>query len=131
MDTKLVNGLIHLSSRHSVDDTLQRLRELLAEKNITIFAMVDHSGEAAKAGLQMRSTKLLIFGNPKAGTPLMQAAPSVAIDLPLKALIWEDADGNVWLTYTDPAYLQARHGFPEEMVGNLAAVNGLFTKVVE
>ena len=109
MDGVPANGLIHLPSQHSVDDTLQRLRALLAEKNITIFVLVDHGGEAAKVGLQMRPTKLLIFGNPKGGTPLMQAAPSVAIDLPLKALIWEDADAKVWLTYNDPAYLQARH----------------------
>jgi uncharacterized protein (DUF302 family) len=125
------NGLIQIASQHSVDDTLRRLRALLAEKNITIFAMVDHSGEAAKAGLEMRPTKLLIFGNPKGGTPLMQATPSAAIDLPLKALIWEDPEGKVWLTYNDPAYLQKRHGFPPELIGNLSGVNGLFAKAVE
>lgn len=122
------NGLIHLESKHSVDETTQRLQLLLQEKSIMIFTLVDHSGEAAKAGLQMRPTKLLIFGNPKGGTPLMQAAPTVAIDLPLKALIWEDTDGKVRLTYNDPAYLQQRHGVPDELVGNIAGVNALLEK---
>lgn len=125
------NGLIHLPSQHSVDDTLQRLQSLLSEKNIHLFAVVDHSGEAEKVGLQMNPTRLLIFGNPQGGTPLMQAAPSVAIDLPLKALVWQDGDGKVWLTYNDPAYLQHRHGFPEQLVANLSAVNGLLAKAAE
>jgi uncharacterized protein (DUF302 family) len=131
MDKDRDNGLIHLPSQHSVDDIVQRLQTLLGEKNIKLFAVVDHSGEAEKAGLQMRPTKLLIFGNPKGGTPLMQATPTVAIDLPLKALVWQDGDGKVWLTYNDPAYLQRRHGFPEQLVGNLSAVNGLLAKAVE
>ena len=125
------NGLIHLSSRHSVEETMQRLEELLQQKGITIFARVDHSGEAAKAGLEMRPTKLVIFGSPKAGTPLMQAAPTLAIDLPLKALLWQDAEGKVWLTYNDPAYLQQRHGVPQALLPNIAAVSGLFAKAVE
>ncbi len=125
------DGLIHLPSAHSVDDTVQRLQALLSEKNIKLFAVVDHSGEAEKAGLQMRPTKLLIFGNPRAGTPLMQAAPTVAIDLPLKALVWQDTQEKVWLSYNDPAYLQRRHGFTEQLVANLSAVNGLFAKAVE
>ena len=122
------NGLIHLESKHSVDETVKRLHLLLQEKNIMIFALIDHSGEAAKVGLEMRPTKLLIFGNPKGGTPLMQAAPTVAIDLPLKALIWEDADGKVRLTYNDPAYLQQRHGVPAELVGNIAGISPLLEK---
>jgi uncharacterized protein (DUF302 family) len=125
------NGLIHLPSHHSVDDTVQRLQTLLQEKNITIFATVDHSREAEKVGLQMRPTKLVIFGNPKGGTPLMQAAPTLAIDLPLKTLVWEDADGKVWLSYNDPAYLQRRHQFPEALTANLSAVNGLLAKAAE
>jgi uncharacterized protein (DUF302 family) len=124
-------GLVHLPSRHSVDETLQRLKALLDEKGVTVFALVDHSGEAAKAGLKMRPTKLVIFGNPKAGTPPMQAAPTLAIDLPLKALVWEDTEGKVWLTYNDPAYLQLRHGFPQELLGNLSAPNALLAKAVE
>jgi uncharacterized protein (DUF302 family) len=131
MDKDRDNGLIHLPAQHSVDDTVQRLETLLSEKNIKLFAVVDHSGEAAKADLQMRPTKLLIFGNPKGGTPLMQAAPTAAIDLPLKALVWQDGDGKVWLTYNDPAYLQHRHGFPEQLVANLSAVNGLLAKAAE
>ena len=121
-------GLIHLESKHSVDETLQRLQSLLQEKNIKVFALIDHSGEAEKAGLTMRPTKLLIFGNPKGGTPLMQAAPTAAIDLPLKALIWEDADGRVKLSYNDPAYLQRRHNIPAELLPNIAGVNGLLEK---
>jgi uncharacterized protein (DUF302 family) len=125
------NGLIHLPSQHSVEETMQRLEVLLSERGVTIFARVDHSGEAAKVGLVMRPTKLLIFGSPKGGTPLMQAAPTVAIDLPLKALFWEDAEGKAWLAYNDPAYLQQRHGFPVELLPNIAAVNALFAKAVE
>jgi uncharacterized protein (DUF302 family) len=125
------NGLIHLASKRSVDETLQRLENLLKEKGVAVFARIDHSGEAAKVGMEMRPTKLLIFGSPKAGTPLMQAAPTVAIDLPLKALFWQDADGKVWLTYNDPAYLQQRHGIPAELLPNIAVVAGLFAKAVE
>ena len=125
------NGLIHLASKHSVDETMQRLEQLLGQKGVMIFARIDHSGEAAKVGLEMRPTKLLIFGSPKAGTPLMQAAPTVAIDLPLKALFWQDAEGNVWLTYNDPAYLEQRHGIPAELLPNIAGVSGLFAKAVE
>ena len=124
-------GLIHLGSSHSVEDTLQRLESLLTEKGIKIFTVVDHSGEAAKAGLQMRPTKLVIFGNPKGGTPLMQASPTVAIDLPLKALVWEDAEGKVWLTYNDPAYLQARHNLPAELLPAIAGVGGLLKQAAE
>jgi uncharacterized protein (DUF302 family) len=124
-------GLIHLMSKHSVEETLQRLHSLLQEKNIKVFALIDHSGEAEKAGLTMRPTKLLIFGNPKGGTPLMQVAPTAAIDLPLKALIWEDADGRVQLSYNDPAYLQRRHNIPAELLPNIAGVSGLLEKAVQ
>ena len=125
------NGLIHLDSKHSVDETLQRLEDLLKQKGVMVFVLVDHSGEAAKAGLAMLPTKLLIFGSPKAGTPLMQAAPTLAIDLPLKALVWQDAEGKVRLTYNDPAYLQHRHDVPPELLPNIAGVSGLFAKAVE
>lgn len=125
------NGLIHLESKHSVDETVQRLKELLTQKGVMIFALVDHSGEAAKAGLEMLPTKLLIFGSPKAGTPLMQASPTLAIDLPLKALVWQDALGKVRLTYNDPAYLQQRHSVPAGLLPNIAGVSGLFAKAVE
>jgi uncharacterized protein (DUF302 family) len=131
MSAKPQNGLIHLPSKYSVEQTMLRLEALLQERGITVFARIDHSGEAQKVGLTMRPTKLLIFGSPKGGTPLMQAAPSIAIDLPLKALFWEDADGRVWLTYNDPAYLQQRHDVPAELLPNIAGVNALFAKAVE
>ena len=130
MSASSENGLIHLDSKHSVDETLQRLQALLQEKNIKVFTLIDHSGEAVRAGLAMRPTKLLIFGNPKGGTPLMQAAPTTAIDLPLKALVWEDGDGNVKLTYNDPTYMQQRHNIPAELVPNIAGVSGLLEKAV-
>src|SRR5271169_2332701 len=125
------NGLINLASKHTVDETMQRLESLLNERGITIFARVDHSGEAAKVGLAMRPTKLLIFGSPNGGTPLMQASPTVAIDLPLKALFWEDAEGKVWLTYNDPQYLQQRHNFPAELLPHIAGVSALFEKAAK
>jgi uncharacterized protein (DUF302 family) len=130
MNMATQNGLIHLASQHTVDETMQRLEALLGERGIMIFARVDHSGEAAKVGLAMRPAKLLIFGSPKGGTPLMQAAPTLAIDLPLKALFWQDADGKVWLTYNDPTYLQERHHFPAELLPNIAGVSALFAKAV-
>lgn len=125
------NGLLELPSHHSVDETVQRLQQLLSEKKITLFVIVDHSGEASKAGLSLRPMKLVIFGNPQAGTPLMQASPKLGIDLPLKALVWEDGEGKVWLTYNDPSYLQQRHAFPEELIGRLAAATPLLAKAAE
>lgn len=97
------------------------LRALLQAKGVTLFALVDHSGEAAKIGMTTRPTKLLIFGNPKAGTPLMLAAPSSAIDLPLKLLVWEDEQGKVWLSYNSPEYLERRHGLPHGLVAKTRA----------
>ena len=124
-------GMIDLPSPYSVPDTLARLESILKERGASVFACVDHSGEAAKAGLAMRPTQLLIYGSPKGGTPLMVAAPSVAIDLPLKALAWEDERGKVWLSYNDPEYLQQRHGFPVELLKNIAEVSALLQKAVE
>src|SRR4029077_13487125 len=106
------SGLIDIPSNHSVDKTVERLRAILRDKGITIFAVIDHSGEAAKVGMKMPATKLLIFGNPKAGTPVMLAAPSSAFDLPLKILVREDAEGKVWLTYNSSEFLQERHKIP-------------------
>ena len=131
MPTSSQSGLVNLASKYSVSETLQRLESLLNERGIKIFARVDHSGEAEKVGLEMHPTQLLIFGNPKGGTPLMQAAPTVAVDLPLKALFWEDAGGKSWLTYNDPVYLQHRHGFPANLVANLSGVDALLRKAVE
>jgi len=119
------NGILSKASNHAVDETLGKLKGILQAKGVTVFAVVDHSGEAEKAGLKMRPTKLVLFGNPKAGTPLMLAAPSAAIDLPLKILIWEDAQGKVWVSYNSPAYLEERHGFPKELLQNIAVVETL------
>jgi uncharacterized protein (DUF302 family) len=114
-----------------VVQTVQKLEGILESKGVKLFALIDHSGEAEKAGMQMRPTKLLIFGNPKAGTRLMIASPSIAIDLPLKVLVWESADGKVWISYNAPAYLQTRHGLPPDLVQNIAAVEALATKAAE
>jgi uncharacterized protein (DUF302 family) len=124
-------GIVDIPSSHSVPETVARLEALLEEKGITVFARVDHNGEAEKVGLKMRPTQLLIFGSPKAGTPLMVAAPSLAIDLPLKALAWEDGQGKVWLSYNAPEYLQRRHGFPADLVKNISGVAALLEKAVE
>src|SRR5713226_6977805 len=122
MTSSTVDGLITRPSRHSVDETLERLNGIIGAMGATVFALVDHSGEAAKVGMTMRPTKLLIFGNPKSGTPLMVASPSIAIDLPLRILVWKDASGKVWLSYNSPGYLQARHHLPQELVRNIAVV---------
>ena len=119
------DGIISKPSNHSVDQTVDKLKSILETRGVTLFALVDHSGEAAKAGLNMRPTKLLVFGNPRAGTPVMLAAPSIAIDLPLKILVWEDDRGRVWLSYNDPAYLQRRHGVPRQLLQNIAAAETL------
>jgi uncharacterized protein (DUF302 family)/uncharacterized membrane protein YidH (DUF202 family) len=119
------NGIIGIPSNHSVDQTVEKLKSILQAKGVTLFALVDHSGEAEKVGMKMRPTKLLIFGNPKGGTPAMLAAPSIAIDLPLKILIWEDSRGQVWLSYNSPVYLQERHGLPQELLQNIAVVEAL------
>jgi uncharacterized protein (DUF302 family) len=124
-------GLIDIPSNHSVDETLAKLKGILQAKGITLFALVDHGGEAAKAGIKMRPTKLLIFGSPKAGTPLMLAAPRIAIDLPLKILIWEDAQGKVWVTYNSPVYLQERHGLPVELLPNISMIEALAKTAAE
>ena len=125
------NGIVDKPSNHSVDETVEKLKGILQGKGVTVFAMVDHSGEAAKVGMKMRPTKLLIFGSPKAGTPLMQASPSVAIDLPLKILIWEDEQGKVWVSYNSAAYLQERHGIPADLMQNIAVVEMLAAKATE
>jgi uncharacterized protein (DUF302 family)/uncharacterized membrane protein YidH (DUF202 family) len=119
------NGILSTASNHSVDETVIRLQAILQAKGVKLFTVVDHSGEAASAGLKMPSTKLLIFGNPKAGTPLMLASPSVALDLPLKILVAEDAAGKVWISYNAPAYLQTRHNLPPELLPNIVVIETL------
>ena len=124
-------GIVDRPSNYSVDQTVERLKNILQAKGITLFALIDHSGEAEKAGMKMPPTKLLIFGNPKAGTPLMLAAPSIAIDLPLKILIWQDAHGKVWLSYNSPEFLIKRHGLPQNLLPALAVVGILATSAAE
>jgi len=123
------NGIVTIPGHQSVDYTVQKMEELLQLKGVKLFALIDHSGEAERAGMQMRPTKLLIFGNPKAGTPLMIASPSIAIDLPMKLLVWEDGEGKVWISYNAPAYLQARHSLPPDLLPNIAVVEALAAKV--
>jgi len=118
-------GIAAQKSAHSVDETRKRFEEILNARNIKLFGVVDHSGEAEQAGLRMLNTKLLIFGAPRAGTPIMLSAPSSAIDLPLKVLIFEERDGSVWVYYNSTSYLQNRHGFPEELAHNIAGVKNL------
>jgi uncharacterized protein (DUF302 family) len=125
------NGLVQVASHYSVEETVRRLEAAFATKGLQVFAVVDHSGEAEKSGLRMRPMKVVIFGSPKAGTPLMVAAPSLAIDLPLKALVAEDAAGKVWVTYNNPEYLKDRHGVPEDLIKNLAGAGTVIAKAVE
>jgi uncharacterized protein (DUF302 family)/uncharacterized membrane protein YidH (DUF202 family) len=124
-------GIIDTMSHHSVDQTVEALQTMLQSKGVTLFAAIDHSGEAAKVGLAMPPTKLLIFGSPKAGTPLMLAAPSAAIDLPLKMLVWQDAGGTVWISYNSPQYLQQRHRLPAELLSSISVVATLAAKAAE
>jgi len=131
MTVATVQGIISTPCNYSVDQTVEKLKGILQSKGVTLFALVDHSGEAEKDGLKMRPTKLLIFGSPKAGTPLMVAAPSLAIDLPLKILVWEDGQGKVWVTYNSTEYLKERHGLPQELLPNIAVIDALAAKAAE
>ena len=125
------NGMDHLRSNYSVAETVSRLESVLRAHGLTIFGRVDHSGEAEKVGLKMRPTQLLIFGNPKGGTPLMVAAPTLAIDLPLKALAWEDGGGAAWLSYNSSEYLMTRHEVPGDLIANIAGAEGLLQRAVK
>ena len=125
------DGIVMIPSNHSVDETVARVKSILQAKSITLFALIDHSGEAAKVGMKMPNTKLLIFGNPKGGTPLMLAAPSIAIDLPLKILVAEDREGKVWVSYNSPEYLKERHDLPDDLQANLAVVETLAARAAE
>jgi uncharacterized protein (DUF302 family) len=124
-------GIVKIESHHSVDETVDKLKAILQSKGVTLFALVDHSGEAEKVGLKMPPTKLLIFGNPKGGTPLMLASPSAAIDLPLKILVAEDSQGKVWISYNSAEYLKERHGLPPNLLPNIAVVETLATAAGE
>ena len=124
-------GIVSKLSHHSVDQTVEKLQQILQANGVKLFALVDHSGDAERAGMHLRPTKLLIFGNPKAGTPLMIAAPGIAIDLPLKILVSEDLAGQVWISYNSPAYLQARHQVPPQLMPNIGVVEALAAKAAE
>ena len=123
------NGMVHVPSKYSVEETCQRLESLVKSRGLTVFALIDFSGAAARVGLRMRTTQLLIFGNPKSGTPLMIASPSIALDLPLKALAWEDAQGKVWLSYNAAEYLKERHRLRDELLKNISGVGALIESV--
>ena len=132
MGTAANNGITEIRSNHSVEETVDRIKDILQSKGVMLFALIDHSGEARKVGMIMPPTKLLIFGNPKAGTPLMLAAPSIAIDLPLKILVAEDdKDGSVWISYNSPEYLRDRHNVPQELLANIAVVETLAGRAAE
>lgn len=130
MTTSPDNGMVHLSSPYSFPETLNRLESILQSKGLAVFARIDHSGEAEKVGMKMHPTQLIIFGSPKGGTPLMVAAPTLAIDLPLKALVWQDAGDKVWVSYTSAEYLKQRHNIPDDLVKNIAVIGPLLQSVV-
>lgn len=131
MQTLSGNGLVDKPGRLSVEETVERLKGLLQSKGVTLFAVIDHSGEAQKVGMTMRPTKLLIFGNPKGGTPLMLAEPHIAIDLPLKILIWQDPEGKTRVTYNSAEYLKERYSLPAELVQNVAVIEALASGITE
>jgi uncharacterized protein (DUF302 family) len=124
------NGLVHLGSTRSVSETMSALESVVRGRSMNVLARIDHSGDAAKVGLTLPPTELLIFGNPISGTPLMMAAPTVAIDLPLKVLVWQDEHGRVWLTYNNPQYLQERHGIPDQLLKNIAGITRISEEAV-
>jgi uncharacterized protein (DUF302 family) len=125
------SGVVRMASSHSVADTVARLEGLLKERGVMIFARIDFSGDAARAGLTMRPEQMLIFGNPKAGTPLMQSEPVAGLDLPLKALVFEDAGGKTWIAWNDPQYIVRRHALPAALSANLAAVVPLIERAAQ
>ena len=122
------DGIITKSANCTVEEAVNKIKSLLVIRGITLFAVIDHSGEAEAAGMKMPDTKLLIFGNPKGGTPLMLASPSIAIDLPLKLLVAEDAAGRCSISYNSPQYLQQRHGLPRDLIQNIAIIEALATE---
>jgi uncharacterized protein (DUF302 family) len=118
-------GIVTKPSKYSLSETVERIQQTLRAKGLTLFAIVDHSGEAAKVGLKMQDAKLLLFGSPKAGTPLMVASPLIALDLPLKALIWKDNEGRVLVSYNSTAYLAERHSLPGHLTTNIAGIDAI------
>ena len=127
----MATGITTVASPHSFRETISRFEKLLASKGVKIFATIDQAREAEFAGLSLRPTVLIVFGNPKAGTPVMAAAPTSALDLPLKVLIWQDDDAKVWISYNAPSYLQQRHNIPADLLPNLAVIDTLVAKAIE
>jgi len=125
------SGIVSIPSQHPVDEVVEKLTGILQAKGVTLFAVIDHSGEAAKVGMKMPPTKLLIFGNPRAGTPLMLASPGIAIDLPLKILVWQDSEAKVWLSWNSPETLAKRHSLPEDLVQTLGVPKALATQAAQ
>ena len=125
-----IPGVVQLTSHHSVAATIDRLEDILKQRGILVFARIDFSGDAGRAGLSMRPEQMLIFGNPKAGTPLMVAVPAIGLDLPMRVLVWEDADGEVWAAYKDPKYLVRYYGVSANLAANLAAVVPIIERAV-
>ena len=125
-----VEGIVSRPSPFSVEETLKRLQEIIHSRNLILFAHIDHSGEAKRVGLTMQETHVLIFGNPKGGTPLMIASPLLALDLPLKVLVWQSADGQVWVSTNSVAYLSERYAIPQELAGNLAVVDAVIEQAL-
>jgi uncharacterized protein (DUF302 family) len=121
----MTTGVVSRPSPVSVDDTLQRLERVIRDRGLTLFAHFDHSREAARAGLVMQPAHVLVFGNPKAGTPLMIASPLLALDLPLKVLVWQDHRGQVWVSYSEPKFVAQRYNIPPDLVRVIAAVQGI------
>jgi len=124
------DGMVHLSSQHSASETVKRLESLITARGLSILARIDHSGDAAKVGMKMPATELLIFGSPRSGTPVMIASPTAALDLPLKALIWEDTYGKVWLSYNRPEYLEQRHSIPNHLLKNISGIRTIAEEAV-
>ena len=120
------NGMVHLRSIHTAAETITRLEALVLAHSMPVLARIDHSGDAAKVGIEMPPSQLLIFGNPMAGTPAMVAAPTLALDLPLKALVWEEFGGRVWLSFNSPSYLKQRHNVPDDLIANIAGAHKIF-----
>ena len=126
-----VEGIVTRPSPFSVEETLERLQEVIRSRNLTLFAQIDHSGEARRVGLKMQEAHVLIFGNPKGGTPLMIASPLLALDLPLKVLVWQSADDQVWVSTNSMTYLRDRYAIPQELVGNLAVVDAVIEQALQ
>ncbi|HWZ20583.1 MAG TPA: DUF302 domain-containing protein [Ktedonobacteraceae bacterium] len=126
-----VEGIVTKPSPFSVEETLERLQEIIRSRNLTLFANIDHSGGAKRVGLTMQEAHVLIFGNPKGGTPLMIASPLIALELPLKVLVWQSADHQVWVSTNSVTYLRDRYAIPQELVGNIAVVDTIIQQALQ